>query len=110
MHARRYFYKAMDSDPQPMGPALHLIARLYAVEDRAQGLTSEERLALRQRLSAPVMEKLHAVSARDPGRGSAEESGGTGGAVRAESVGGADALSRGWRSGDRQRRHRAGQP
>ena len=42
-----------------MGPALHLIARLYAVEDRAKGLSSEERLELRQRLSAPVMEKLH---------------------------------------------------
>ena len=42
-----------------MGPALHLIARLYAVEDRAKGLTGEERLELRQRLSAPVMEKLH---------------------------------------------------
>src|SRR5437870_5280287 len=59
MHARRYFFKALESDQQRMGPALHLIARLYAVEDRAKGLTAEERLALRQRLSAPVMEKLH---------------------------------------------------
>ena len=59
MHARRYFIKAMDSDPQRMGPALHLIARLYSVEDRAHGLSGEERLELRQRLSAPVMEKLH---------------------------------------------------
>ena len=42
-----------------MGPALHLMARLYGVEDRSKGLTAEERLALRQRLSAPVMEKLH---------------------------------------------------
>src|SRR5258708_9207402 len=59
MHARRYFFKALESDQQRMGPALHLIARLYGVEDRAKGLTAEERLALRQRLSAPVMEKLH---------------------------------------------------
>jgi hypothetical protein len=29
------------------------------VEDRARGLTGEERLALRRRLSAPVMERLH---------------------------------------------------
>ncbi len=29
------------------------------MEDRAHGLRGEERLALRQRLSAPVMEKLH---------------------------------------------------
>ena len=59
MHARRYFFKALDSDQPHMGPALHLIARVYAVEDRAWGLTGEERLELRERLSAPVMEKLH---------------------------------------------------
>jgi transposase len=59
MHARRYFFKALDSDQQHMGPALHLIGRVYAVEDRARGLAGEERLELRRRLSAPVMEKLH---------------------------------------------------
>ena len=59
MHARRYFFKAMEVDPQRMGPALYLIGRVYSVEDRAQGLRGEERLELRQRLSAPVMEKLH---------------------------------------------------
>lgn len=59
MHARRYFFKALDSDQQHMGKALHLIARLYAVEDRAKGLTGEERFELRKRLSAPVMAKLH---------------------------------------------------
>jgi transposase len=59
MHARRYFFKALESDQQHMGPALHLIARVYAVEDRAKELTGEERLELRKRLSAPVMEKLH---------------------------------------------------
>ena len=59
MHARRYFFKALDSDQERMGQALHLIARLYAVEDRAQGLGAEERRALRQRLSAPVMAKLN---------------------------------------------------
>ena len=59
MHARRYFFKALDSDQAHMGPALHLIGRVYGVEDRAKGLTSEERLELRKQLSAPVMEKLH---------------------------------------------------
>ena len=59
MHMRRYFYKALDSDQERMGKALHLIARLYWVEDRAKGLSAEQRLALRQRLSAPVMRKLH---------------------------------------------------
>jgi hypothetical protein len=58
MHMRRYFYKALDSDQERMGKALQLIARLYRVEDRARGLSAEERFALRQRLSAPVMAKL----------------------------------------------------
>jgi len=64
MHMRRYFYKALDSDQERMGKALHLIAKLYRVEDRAKGLRAEERLALRQRLSAPVMAKLHAYLLR----------------------------------------------
>ncbi len=59
MHMRRYFFKALHSDQAHMGPALHLIARLYAVENRAKGLNGEERFELRRRLSAPVMEKLH---------------------------------------------------
>jgi transposase len=61
MHARRYVYKALESDEQRMGPALHLIARLYAVEDRAKALSlsAEQRLALRQRVSARLLEKLH---------------------------------------------------
>jgi transposase len=58
MHMRRYFFKALDSDQAHLGPALHLISRLYAVEERAKGLSGEERLKLRQRLSAPVMDKL----------------------------------------------------
>jgi transposase len=61
MHARRYVYKALESDEQCMGPALHLIARLYAVEDRAKALSlsAEQRLALRQRVSARLLGKLH---------------------------------------------------
>jgi transposase len=58
MHARRYFFKALDTDQQRMGRVLYLIARLYGVEDRAKGLTGEQRLELRKRLSAPVVEKL----------------------------------------------------
>ena len=48
MHARRYFYKALESDEARMGPALHLIARLYAVEERARALRlRRKRLELR---------------------------------------------------------------
>ena len=61
MHARRYFFKALESDESHMGPALHLIARLYAVEERAKALSlsAEHRLALRRRVSARLIGKLH---------------------------------------------------
>ena len=60
MHARRYVYKALESD-QRMGSALHLIARVYAVEDRAKALalSGEQRLAVRKRVSARLLERLH---------------------------------------------------
>jgi transposase len=61
MHARRYFFKALDTDEPHMGPALHLIARLYAVEERARvlSLPAEQRLALRQRVSKRLLGNLH---------------------------------------------------
>jgi len=61
MHARRYLFKALESDEPRMGPALHLIARLYAVEERAKmlSLSAGQRLALRQRLSARLLKQLH---------------------------------------------------
>ena len=60
-----------------MGPALHLIGRLYGVEERARDFTPDERLALRQRLSARGMGQLHGYLERiqgellpkSPGRG-----------------------------------------
>jgi hypothetical protein len=60
MHTRRYVFKALESDESHMGPALHLIARLYRVEERAKALSlsADERLALRQRVSAKLVEKL----------------------------------------------------
>lgn len=61
MHARRYFFKALESDELHMGPALHRIARLDAVEGRAKALSisAEQRSALRQRVSARLLGKLH---------------------------------------------------
>ena len=61
MHARRYVFKALESDELQMGPALHLIARLYAVEDRAKALalSAGQRHALRRCVSARLLGKLH---------------------------------------------------
>ena len=58
-HARRYYYKALDSDQPRMGPALLLIAQLYQVEEQARSLTAAERLCLRQLESVPILDKLH---------------------------------------------------
>jgi transposase len=54
-------FKALESDEPHMGPALHLIARLYAGEERAKelSLSAEQRLALRQRVSARLISKLN---------------------------------------------------
>ena len=57
-HARRYYVKALDSDQARMGPALLFIAQLYRVEAQACDWSAEERLALRQRESRPVLDKL----------------------------------------------------
>jgi transposase len=59
MHARRYVYKALESDQRRMGPALLLIAQLYRVEDQARSLPAPDRWALRQRISRPILGKLH---------------------------------------------------
>jgi transposase len=58
-HARRYFYKALESDQGRMGPPLLLIAQLYRVEDQARPLTPEDRLRVRQLQSRPILDKLH---------------------------------------------------
>src|SRR5216684_1361127 len=57
-HARRYYHKALESDPHRMGPALLLIAQLYRVEKQAALLTSADRLQLRQLQSRPILDKL----------------------------------------------------
>jgi transposase len=58
-HARRYHYKALDSDQSHMGPALLLIGQLYRVEEQARGLSAEDRLRLRQLHALPILDKLH---------------------------------------------------
>jgi len=57
-HARRYMYKALESDQQRMGPALLLIAQLYRVERQVGPMRPEERLQLRQQQSRPILDKL----------------------------------------------------
>jgi transposase len=62
-HARRGFHEALGNDPAAASLVLGLIQRLYAVESEAReaGLSAAETRALRQRQSAPVMKRLHAL-------------------------------------------------
>ena len=59
-HARRRYYDLVDSDVRVAYP-LKLFAQLYRIEDLAdlRKLTPDERLALRQSRSAPIMDRYH---------------------------------------------------
>jgi transposase len=59
-HARREFVKAKDSDLKRAEFVLYCIQLLYKVEEEARirQLSAEERLALRQEKSLPVLEQL----------------------------------------------------
>jgi transposase len=61
-HARRKFVEAQKVQPKGKAgradQALSLIRSLYAVEQKAKAMTAEERLALRETQSRPLIEKL----------------------------------------------------
>jgi transposase len=59
-HARRYWFKALDSEPERARVALGLIGELFRIERAAGDLPARERLALRGRESWPVVEKFFA--------------------------------------------------
>jgi transposase len=68
-HARRYFTEASDHDPRLCVEALTYIRRLYRVERRAVGKTPEERHAMRQDISAPILAEFKTWvenTAKDP--------------------------------------------
>jgi len=64
-HARRKWYEARSSDVAQAMTALAYIGLLYKVERRARGLRGEERKALRQRYSVPVLEEFRAWLERE---------------------------------------------
>jgi transposase len=57
-HARRYFVKAEDGGDKRARRPLAIIGELFAVEKEAKGLPHEERLALRQARSRPILDRL----------------------------------------------------
>jgi len=57
-HARRKFVDAERAHPQIAAEAVGLVKRLYAIEERGRPLGPQQRTALRQRDSAPVLATL----------------------------------------------------
>lgn len=57
-HARRKIYEIQANHPQPSAVLWAMVRELYDIEDRAKGMTAEERLALRQREARPVLARI----------------------------------------------------
>ena len=58
-HVRRKIFEARTTDPKRADPLLGIIAALYAVEAEAKGLTADEREALRDERSRPLLARIH---------------------------------------------------
>jgi len=54
-HVRRKFFEARTSAPVPAHAALARIRQLYKIESAAEGFTADDRRALRQRESVPLL-------------------------------------------------------
>ena len=105
-HTRRHFHRALDTDSARMGAVLAYIAHLYQVEKRARrsGIVGEDLRLLREHASNGEIAR---VSGEDSRRGVAQERSRPSRRLRAEELGGADALPGRWRPVDRQQPHRA---
>jgi transposase len=57
-HARRKFFEARSNAPREANEILEWIRQLYDIEDRAQDFTPEQRQALRQRESVPIIDRI----------------------------------------------------
>jgi transposase len=59
-HARRKVFEARDNAPGQSSVLLAMIRELFDIEDRGKLLTAEERRALRERESRPVLKRIRA--------------------------------------------------
>ena len=60
MPTRRKFFDARANAPAEANRVLEWIRQLYDVEDRARGLTTEARRAMRERESVPILDRIEA--------------------------------------------------
>ena len=64
-HVRRRFYELAAAGPAPIASeALERIAALYAIEKDIRGRSAEERRAVRQQKSRPLVDALRTLAAR----------------------------------------------
>lgn len=59
-HARRYFEQALPNDSRVSGLVLEWVRQLYDIEDRSLLMSDDERLALRQAESIPILRRMSA--------------------------------------------------
>ena len=86
-HVRRPFYELAQSGPAPIAAeALVRIAALYRIESEIRGRSADERRAVRQARSRPLVEALRALAAREAVPGEPEEPLGRGDPLRALAV------------------------
>ncbi|HKS97004.1 MAG TPA: transposase [Terriglobia bacterium] len=57
-HARRKVFEARDNAPQQTSVLLGMIRELFDIEDRGKQFSADERRALRQRESRPVLDRI----------------------------------------------------
>jgi transposase len=59
-HNRRYYYKALESDPERARKALAMIGALFRIERKIAGMTRAKREKLRREKSTPVVDAFYA--------------------------------------------------
>lgn len=59
MHVRRRFHAALKLGDKRAAVPMSLFKRIYKIEKKARGMSPEERLALRQKESIPLLEQLY---------------------------------------------------
>jgi hypothetical protein len=64
-HARRKAFDARDNAPQQSSVLLAMIRELFDIEDRGKRLSADERRALRERESRPVLDRIRAYLTSD---------------------------------------------
>ena len=110
-HCRRRFYEIHQATGSPLAEeALRRIGELYAIEAEIRGRPAEERRAVRQERSKPIVEALHAWLTAQLGRVSGKLHPGRGDPLRPAPLAGAGAVPRGRPARAGHEHHRAGDP